>query len=240
MSAPRTARERARLELTSEIKETARRHLAREGAAGLSLRAVARDLGMSSSALYRYFASRDDLLTALIIDSYNAIGEVAEKADAKAVKTGASAGGRWLAVCRAVRRWALSHRHEWALVYGTPVPGYAAPQDTIQPATRVQRVLIRILLGGLASGEIGAPETPLPGPRLLSEQAVETAGALPDPPNDDMGERVLTLWSALIGSVSLEVFGQYTDVLTDNDRFADLNVALVASTAGLHVPIDTP
>src|SRR5262249_59732694 len=82
MNASRSARERVRAELTREITETARRHLATEGAAGLSLRAVAREMGMVSSAVYRYFPSRDDLLTALIIDGYNAVGAAAASADA--------------------------------------------------------------------------------------------------------------------------------------------------------------
>src|ERR1700688_2336774 len=93
-NAPRTARERARAELSREIKEEARRQLAAVGANGLSLRAVARELGMVSSALYRYYPSRDDLLPALIIDAYNALGEAAEAAVA-----GPGAGGgraRWL------------------------------------------------------------------------------------------------------------------------------------------------
>ena len=87
MNAGRTARERARAELTDEIKAVARRQLATVGAQGLSLRAVSRELGMVSSALYRYFPSRDDLLTVLIIDAYDALGEAAEAA---AVKSGAS------------------------------------------------------------------------------------------------------------------------------------------------------
>src|SRR6202046_3771698 len=84
-SASRTARERARAELTREIKQEARRQLAASGAQGLSLRAVARELGMVSSALYRYFPSRDELLTALIIDAYDALGEAAEAADSGVV-----------------------------------------------------------------------------------------------------------------------------------------------------------
>ena len=131
MNASRTARERVRAELTREITDVARGQLATEGAGGLSLRAVARELGMVSSAIYRYFPSRDDLLTALIIDGYNAIGEAAEQADA-----GCPAGdfaGRWRAVCQAIRDWALAHPHEYALVYGSPVPGYQAPEQTIGP-----------------------------------------------------------------------------------------------------------
>jgi len=80
MSAP-GVRARVRAELTREIAEVARQHLASDGAAGLSLRAVARELGMASSAVYRYFPSRDDLLTALIVDAYDALGEAAETAD---------------------------------------------------------------------------------------------------------------------------------------------------------------
>src|SRR5690348_15569859 len=127
-------RARVRAEMIDEIKATARRHLAVDGA-NLSLRAVARDLGMVSSAFYRYFASRDDLLTALIIDAYDALGDAAERAEAAADR--ADLRGRWLTTCRAVRGWALDHPPEYALIYGSPVPGYRAPQDTIPPATRI-------------------------------------------------------------------------------------------------------
>src|SRR5919198_1813080 len=143
MNAPRTARQRVRAELTREIKDVARKHLARDGAAALSLRAVARELGMASSAISRYFPSRDELLTALIIDAYEAVGTAAEAADAACARD--DFDGRWLAVCHAVRDWALEHPHEYALIYGSPVPGYRAPQETIGPATRLTKVLGQIL-----------------------------------------------------------------------------------------------
>src|SRR5215475_3467207 len=125
MKAATTARERARAQITLEIKEEARRQLAAEGAQQLSLRAVARALGMVSSALYRYFPSRDDLLTALIIDAYDSLGSAAERAVADA-KTGADGGtrsgarARWRACCIAVRDWAIANPHEYALIYGSP------------------------------------------------------------------------------------------------------------------------
>ena len=125
--------------MTDEIKAIARQHLASDGA-NLSLRAVARDLGVVSSAIYRYFASRDDLLTALILDAYNALGTAVEAADA-AVADADDLAGRWLAVCHAVRDWALAAPHEYALIYGSPVPGYQAPQDTVPAATRSVTVL---------------------------------------------------------------------------------------------------
>src|SRR4051812_10674543 len=128
-----SARERVRAELTAEITDAARRQLGEVGAAALSLRAVARDVGMVSSAVYRYFPSRDDLLTRLIIDGYDALGLAAETAD----DPSATPVERWLTVCRAVRAWALAHPHEYALLYGSPVPGYAAPADTVPAAARV-------------------------------------------------------------------------------------------------------
>src|SRR3954469_16186441 len=110
MSTAQGARARARIEVTAAIKDEARRQLAAEGAAKLSLRAVARDLGVVSSALYRYFASRDDLLTALIIDAYNALGDTVEAAAAS--KPREDLEGRWLAIAHAIREWALARPHE--------------------------------------------------------------------------------------------------------------------------------
>src|SRR4051794_2735735 len=119
--APATARARAREALTAEIKDTARRHMAESGAPALSLRAVARDLGMVSSAVYRYFDSRDALLTALIVDAFDAVGETAEGA---VVGLPHDVRVRWRAAARSIRDWALAHPHDYALVYGSPVPGY--------------------------------------------------------------------------------------------------------------------
>src|SRR5690349_15982731 len=154
---PRSARDRARAELTGEIKAVARRHLAEHGSAGLSLRAVAREVGMVSSAVYRYFPSRDDLLTALIVDAYNAVGATAE--EAIAANRRRTAAARWLAVSEAVRTWALANPHEYALIYGSPVPGYSAPPDTIDPAARIALALLQIVVDGVANGEITEGET---------------------------------------------------------------------------------
>ncbi|PZG49054.1 TetR family transcriptional regulator, partial [Spongiactinospora gelatinilytica] len=162
MNAGRTARERVRAELTREIADIARRRLATHGATGLSLRAVAREMGMVSSAIYRYFPSRDDLLTALIIDGYNSIGETVERAD-RACPPGDHMG-RWLAVCRAVRGWALANPHEYALLYGSPVPGYQAPQDTVAPAIRDVTVYGAILAAAHEAGHDAAQPFGVGGP----------------------------------------------------------------------------
>src|SRR3954451_15044008 len=156
MPASTGVREQNRAENTEAIKAVARAHLARDGAASLSLRAVARDVGMVSSALYRYFPSRDDLLTALITDAYDAVGQVAEDADTGCDRDDVT--GRWRAVSHAIRRWGLDHPHEYALVYGSPVPGYQAPQDTIAPASRPTFVLTGILVDAFHRDALHPPD----------------------------------------------------------------------------------
>lgn len=180
MSTIRGARERARVEVTAAIKDEARKQLAADGAARLSLRAVARELGMVSSALYRYFPSRDELLTALIVDAYDAVGEAAEAADrASCAGSSASHLARWTAVACAVRDWALAHPHEYGLIYGSPVPGYTAPQATIGPASRVGLVLIAIV--GDAHRADGLALPPLAA-ELRSEAERMAADVAPDLP----------------------------------------------------------
>jgi AcrR family transcriptional regulator len=205
MSAGRTARERVRAELIREITEIARRQLATAGAAGLSLRAVAREMGMVSSAIYRYFPSRDDLLTALIIDGYNAVGEAVERADAEAGKSDFT--GRWLAVCRAVREWALAHPHEYALLYGSPVPGYQAPEDTVPAAVRDTVVFARIITEAHAAGALEPAGPCPPAPASLAEDFARARTMLPMDIPVDLIARAFTAWAGLDGTVSLVFCG---------------------------------
>jgi AcrR family transcriptional regulator len=218
-SASRTARERVRAELTREITEIARAQLATAGAAGLSLRAVAREMGMVSSAIYRYFPGRDDLLTALIIDGYNAIGEAVEQADAACARD--DHAGRWLTVCRVVRGWALAHPHEYALLYGSPVPGYRAPQDTVAPATRDAVVYGRILSDAFRAGRLRPPDGSPPPPESFAPDAARIREMIMPGLPDDVVARALAAWTALFGAVSFELFGQFDNVITDRDAFFD-------------------
>jgi AcrR family transcriptional regulator len=229
MAAP-SLRARIRAELTNEIKETARRHVAAHGAANLSLRAVARDVGMVSSAVYRYFASRDELLTALIIDAYDALGEAVEVADA-GVERG-DLMGRFRAVCAAVRDWALAHPHEYALIYGSPVPGYAAPQDTVGPATRVTRTLGAILADGAAAGILRAQPGDWLAPAVDAEMERVAAQVGPGIPKTVMA-RGLMIWAHLFGAVSFEVFGRLVTIIENHQAWYDHQVDAMAKLVGL-------
>jgi len=207
------ARARARVEVTAAIKEEARRQLAAGGAAQLSLRAVARALGMVSSALYRYFPSRDDLLTALIIDAYDSLGEAAEKAHAEVAQD--DAVRRWVAVCEAVRAWALARPHEYALIYGSPVPGYQAPDTTVPAAARVGLLLIAITRDAHRAGALTEP----PLPAALRPEAERMAADLaPDLP-PGVTAALIAAWAQLYGLVCFEVFGQFHRVVEDRDPF---------------------
>ncbi|MGL5857493.1 MAG: TetR/AcrR family transcriptional regulator [Angustibacter sp.] len=225
-SAPLTARARARAEMTRQILDASRRHLAEAGAAGLSLRAVARDLGMVSSAVYRYVPTRDALLTALIVEAFDSIADVAERADGARRRT--DLVGRWLAVCRAVREWALAHPHEYALIYGTPVPGYQAPQDTAVPVQRASAVVVDILrdahrLRRLRSG--GGPV-----PRRVRQDVLALVRQFDvDVPVEAMIAGIIG-WTHLFGAISFELFGHRNRVVEDHDAFFDHEMRQIAAT----------
>jgi AcrR family transcriptional regulator len=223
MTATRTARERARAELTQEIKDEARRQLAEVGAHGLSLRAVARELGMVSSALYRYFPSRDRLLTDLIVDAYNAVGEAAESAAAGE----GTPRERWLAIWHATRDWARAHPHEYALIYGSPIPGYEAPQDTVGPAARVALALVGVLASADlrdVDGDV-APELRTQAETLMKSLDVSVPA--------EAVARLIMAWTQLFGTIGFDLFGQYVGSVDPADAFFAYSATRMAEFVGL-------
>jgi AcrR family transcriptional regulator len=216
-----------RVETTRTIQATARRHLAEVGPAALSLRAIARDVGMVSSAVYRYFPSRDELLTALIIEAYDELGDAVEQADA-GVRRRSDLDKRFLAVCDAIHDWARANPHEYALLYGSPVPGYAAPDDTVTSAGRITGAFLRLAQESERAGdELGAPTgavTPKERKALGGVRpALETAVA------DERVVRWLMAWTTVFGHVSMELFGHMHRGILDYDaHFRQVTGQLVA------------
>lgn len=233
MSTIRGARERARAEVTAAIKDEARRQLAAQGAAHLSLRAVARELGMASSALYRYFTSRDDLLTALIIDAYDAVGEAAEAARASAAGSTGSHPDRWAWIACAVREWALAHPHEYALIYGSPVPGYSAPQDTVGPASRVAMVLLDLVSDAHRTRGLAAPPLIDELRPEAERMAADLAPGLPP----SVVAAFVAAFAQLFGLISFEIFGHFNRVVEDRDLLFRQAAHDLARSVGL---IDAP
>jgi AcrR family transcriptional regulator len=220
----------------SQIMSVARQQLAEAGAHGLSLGAVASSSGLSIVEIETIFEHRDSLLTALIIDAYNASGAAMEAADRAALDDGAGPGARLLAVARALRAWSIANPGEFALLYGSPVPGYHAPQDTVGPAARTPAVLAGIVRAALETGALVPPQRAIPGPPLILPAAIELFGGVPGEPFRDLLERGIVLWSNLIGLLIFERFGRNHDSIRDPAAFFSYGIAVAAESIGLAVP----
>ncbi len=216
MTEARLTRAEARVRQIERIKSTSRRLMAEKGASGLSLREVAREMGVVSSALYRYFATRDDLLTALIVDAYNDLGEFAERA---ALRVPRSEPRRRLhAAASAIRKWAKSNPNEYALLYGSPVPGYEAPQFTVEPAARVALVLGSIVADAWqqSNGEAVPDDDESTMKGLLETRNLDEAmPGVPEP----VRALSLMVWSQIFGCISFELFGHYKGSVRNANRF---------------------
>jgi AcrR family transcriptional regulator len=206
-------RQDSRARIEAQIIDVGRRHLATDGPAGLSLRAIARDLGMVSSAVYRYVASRDDLLTLLLVDAYS---ELADEVDAARDRAGATWRDQLLGVAHAARDWAIAQPARWALLYGSPVPGYHAPaEQTTGPGTRVVGTLFGVVSAGIAAGDVPNPKDAVPEP--MSSDLDRLREEFGFAGGDTTVVKAVTFWAGLVGAISLEVFGQY-----GRDTFVDV------------------
>jgi AcrR family transcriptional regulator len=202
----------------------ARQHLATAGAAGLSLRAIARELGMVSSGIYRYVESRDELLTRLIVDAYTSLAT--EVQDAHAAVAGTDLDARWEAIGHALRHWARAHPHDFALIYGSPVPDYHAPPERTGPSgTAVLGLLARLAADAEAAGRLAPVGDPAGAARavaslatdaMLADLALSPAGLLAG----------LSAWTLLLGTVTSEVFEQLGgDTFADPDQYFTVMLA---------------
>jgi len=219
-------RQDSRERIERRIVELGRRHLVTDGAAGLSLRAIARDLGMVSSAVYRYVASRDELLTLLLVDAYTELADAVEAAQRAA---GTDWRAQLAALAHAARTWAVAQPASWALLYGSPVPGYHAPQErTGGPGTRVIAALIGVVAAAQAAGQVPAAADPVPAPLSADFDAVRAELGVTI--GDDALARCLVLWAALVGAISLEVFVGYgADTFADPGQAFDAQLRLLAA-----------
>jgi AcrR family transcriptional regulator len=229
VSTVKRTRAEARVDQIETIKDVSRRLLAEKGVTGLSLREVAREMGLVSSALYRYFANRDELLTALILDAYNDLGDAVQRADRRSAAL--SSRRRWHAATRAIRRWAKAHPHEYALIYGTPVPNYVAPELTIAAATRVSGALAKILSDDWARRPTRKPAPSEASLRtfLMVDNVREQLPGVPP----DQWVTALTAWTLIFGFINFELFGQYVGTVRNADVMFERVMDKVADSLDL-------
>ncbi|MEV0174819.1 TetR/AcrR family transcriptional regulator [Streptomyces sp. NPDC050803] len=195
---PRTPRERYRAQVREEIKKLAWEQIGSAGASAISLNAIAKQMGMSGPALYRYFANRDELITALIRDAYRSLADV--------FRARAAAGADLAELARTMRRWALDDPHRYLLVFGTPVPGYQAPEDT----TRIASEVMAVLLDAFAAVEALEPPADPAAEALDAHLAEHRDWAGDHPASAAALRRSLTFWTRLHGVLSLELAGHFT------------------------------
>ncbi|RJO73719.1 TetR/AcrR family transcriptional regulator [Nocardia panacis] len=196
MAEMQSPRERYRAQIQAEIKQCAREQIAAAGASALSLNAIAKQLGMSGPALYRYFANRDELFTALIRDAYRSLADTLQ-----------AAGTELTVLAGALREWALVDPQRYFLIYGTPVPGYHAPADTTEISTEIMTMLI----GAFNASATDRPSTPfdahLESHRHWAADSSIPAGTL---------HRALSFWTRIHGVLSLELAGHFAGMGFDS------------------------
>lgn len=227
-------RARNRAAIMQAITASANQQLLEVGPSELSVRAVARDLGMASSAIYRYVNSRDELLTLLIVSAFN---DMARAVEARAERI-RDPRKRWRAIGLASREWALAEPQRFALIYGSPVPGYAAPEDTIAPATRIPALLIGILQEAGVHVEVAAYEARVG--RSLKPALTNLdrwAGVSTRTFSDAAFALGVMSWTHIIGSISFEIFGHRHNVVGDSEAdrraYFEFELDVLAGLLGL-------
>lgn len=212
------ARDEARARTTARILAAARDEIAARGGGGLSMRAIAREVGLVSSAVYRYFPTREALLTAMIIESYGHLDEALTAADPG---IGGDARG-WRRLAHALRDWARAHPHEFQLVYGTPIPGYVAPPETVPAAAAVAGHFLAV--GGRTDVDgFGGP---------LAAQVEALTDGQPSLAPSGVAATLAEL-AALVGIVGLELSGHFVGTADPADHLYAALVERQCRTLGL-------
>ncbi|MGK9464774.1 TetR/AcrR family transcriptional regulator [Streptomyces sp. G6] len=194
-----TPRERYRAQVRAEIKEHAREQIATAGASALSLNAIAKRMGMSGPALYRYFAGRDELITELVTDAYRSLADT--------FRASAASGADLAGLAHAMRAWALADPQRYFLVFGTPVPGYHAPADVTGIASETMAVILDACAALPYEGDgTAAFDAHLEGHRQWADGHPAPPAAL---------RRALSFWTRLHGVLSLELAGHFTGMSFD-------------------------
>jgi AcrR family transcriptional regulator len=229
MTAPR---EQTRLATIAQIKAIARQQMADDGTAAISIRGIAREIGVTAPAFYRYYDSRDALITDLILDGFNGLADAVE-----AARDGAGPGlaPRLLAMAKAYRRWALEHPVDFELIYGNPIPAYSAPSDVTVPAAARPFVAIgEVFAEGYESGAITPPPeyTALPSAVEAHLAAmIARDGYRTEPLVLCM---TVCIWDVVHGIVMLELFGHIGPVVGALDAYFERRVLLQLAHMGLH------
>jgi len=216
-------RERYRAQVRDEAKQAALAQLAQGGPAAVSISAIGKQLGLSGPALYRYFASRDELLTELVIDAYDDLAE--SLAEAAGQAAGQDQPGRLEATARAYRAWALAQPHRYRLLYGPPLPGYDAhAQRIVEAAWPAMKILLNVLEGSTYGTGVPPPLAAQLAAWGQPHAADSWPGAGPA-----TALRAVLAWSRLHGIVSLEIAGNFASMGLDAEQLFEIQLATLTA-----------
>jgi AcrR family transcriptional regulator len=233
--APR--RERLRAATIAEIKQAAREQVAAGGVSAISLRGVARAMGMTPSALYRYFDSHDVLVDELVADAFASLAEALEAAYAAAADDPQPAR-RWLRLARSYRRWAREHQTEYTLLFG-PRLAFDTSSRCAEEMLRAVGVLFRCMINEIAAGNIDPSHLDSTlTPALREKLLIWGDEKVSAPLSAASLAGCMTVWVQLHGFLSLELFGQLPDALRDFDDLFDRQMLDVLVRIGYRWPID--
>jgi AcrR family transcriptional regulator len=230
-----TRKDRQHAAIREEIKETARRLMEEHGTGGVTTRLIAREMGLTAPALYHYFASRDELITALIVDAFNALADTLQEVGEQA--KGEGPGERLRKTLLAYRQWALQHPADFQLIYGNPIPGYEAPREvTVPAAVRGFRVLVPLVdqllenNPGHSSSDYSSitPEVYA----FLSEQ-ISREGY---PVTPEAMYLTIVGWTRIHGIIMLELFHHLQPTIGDVDTFYRSEIEVLLKSIGYAEP----
>jgi AcrR family transcriptional regulator len=231
-----TRRERQRAATVEEIKEVARGLMREQGVTDVRFTDIAKEMGMTPPALYRYYADRDALLTDLIADGYRDLGRAV--AEAREQVAADDVAGRWLAVGRAYRDWARREPTQFSLILGMPVPGYAAPEDgpTNDAAKDAMAQLSMLFIRAAELGELRAPLVTEVSDAMIAcaEEKHPEMGGLVPPENF---QAMIHAWATLHGATCLDAYGQF-DWLGEEARDQLFESTLRSAALAAGFPID--
>lgn len=208
--------------------------MAQVGGAALSLRAIARELGMTAPALYRYFDSRDALITALIVDAYRSVGDALEAA--RKSKPADEAGEQLLATLVAYRAWALAHPQDYALVFGTPLPDYQGPVDQVLPlAKRAFDIFVEIFEAGEKTGPLKPSAAYATPPRETQKKLTAWRKNYGYSCSTKALHLALVSWGRTHGLITLELFHFFEPFFGDATELYEVEVRQLIKEAGLRL-----
>ena len=228
-------RERVREGVREEIKAIGRQQMAQQGTAALSLTAIARQMELTTPALYRYYADRDALITALIIDAFASVAAAME--DAAASVPNDQYAAQLLAVIHAYRNWALAHPVDFQLIYGNPIPGYHAPEDqTVPQVRRGAAVIMSVLQRAYQAGALRLPPELQTPNAALQLRETEHSGWQQDAVAPAVVYLCMAGWTRIHGIVMLELFNHLQPTVGDVATFYQLEMTQFLASIGLDLP----